>query len=192
MRKAHCFVTPSAIVPSPFAKVAHSSVLYSTHLCAAVLYLLPPIAGAALLLKFARSGALFAALCLPATIAHELLHFVVGHLVWARPTRLSIFPHRSPNGVYVYGMVAFENVRWWNAAPAALAPLLSLPIAAASALWRTRTLATLEASDIAIWFGLAQLLVGAWPSPTDLRLAGRSWPLLAIAGISASAYFALH
>jgi len=168
------------------------SVLLSPASRAAMLYLLPSIAGAAVLQRLTRGGALSALLRLPATIAHELLHFVVGHLVCARPTKFSVWPHRALGGVYVYGMVEFENVRWWNAAPAALAPLLTLPIAGVAAWWRSRTSISLGAWDIAIWFGIAQLLAGSWPSATDWRLAGRSWPLLVIGGVSASAYFGMH
>lgn len=168
------------------------SVLLSPASRAAMLYLLPSIAGAAVLQRLARGGALSALLCLPSTIAHEFLHFAVGHLVWGRPAKFSVWPHRAPGGVYVYGMVGFENVRWWNAAPAALAPLLALPIAVAAAWWRGRTSISLGAWDMAIWFGNAQLLAGSWPSATDWRLAGRSWPLLVIGAVSASAYFGMH
>lgn len=168
------------------------SLLLSPALLAAMLYLLPSIAAAAVLQRLARGTAFSALLCLPATIAHELLHFAVGQLVWARPAKFSVWPHRARGGVYVYGMVGFENVRWWNAAPAALAPLLTLPMAVAAAWWRSRTSISLGAWDIAVWFGNAQLLAGSWPSATDWRLAGRSWPLLAIGGVGASAYFVLH
>ncbi len=169
-----------------------TSVLHSPAARAVMLYLLPSIAGAAVLQRLARGGALSALLCLPATIAHELLHFVVGHFVCARPTKLSVWPRRAPGGVYVYGMVEFENVRWWNAAPAALAPLLCLPIAVAAAWGRCRTPIAIGASDVAIWFGIAQLVAGAWPSAPDWRLAGRSWPMLVITGIAAIAYVAMH
>ena len=164
------------------------SVLHSTAVRALILYLLPSIACAAVLIRFARGGALWALLCLPATVVHELLHFVVGHLVRARPTKLSVWPYRAPGGVCVYGMVGFENIRWWNAAPAALAPLLGLPMSMAAAWWRIRTSIVTDTWDFLVWLMIAQLLAGSLPSRTDWRLAGRSWPLFTIGCIAAAAY----
>ncbi|RQR65272.1 hypothetical protein DIE12_31910 [Burkholderia sp. Bp9015] len=86
-------------------------------------------------------------------------------------------------------MVEFENVRWWNAAPAALAPILGLPIAVVAAWWRVRTSIGTGAWDFLIWLAIAQVLAGSPPSGTDWRLAGRSWPLLAVGSVAAVVYF---
>ncbi|RQQ88750.1 hypothetical protein DF134_19125 [Burkholderia stagnalis] len=83
--------------------------------------------------------------------------------------------------MYVYGAVEFENLRWWNAAPASLAPLLGFPIAAVCAWWRTQSATVVDGWDILVWAALAQLIAGSWPSVSDWRLAGRSWPYAAIA-----------
>ncbi|WP_423383566.1 hypothetical protein [Burkholderia sp. LMG 32019] len=149
------------------------------------LYLLPSVAGSLVISRFARGGALSAFVCSPATLAHELLHLVIGHLTFARPVSLTLWPRRTRDGMYVYGAVEFDNLRWWNAAPACLAPLLGFPIAAAGAWWRTQSATTVGGWDILVWAALAQLIAGAWPSVTDWRLAGRSWPyaLIAAAGL---------
>jgi hypothetical protein len=47
-----------------------------------------------------------------------------------------VWPQRTQGGSYVLGEVLFENLRWWNAAPAGLAPMLGYAIAAAVAMMR--------------------------------------------------------
>lgn len=152
------------------------------------LYLTPPVAGALLISKLARGGALSAFICLPATLAHELLHLVIGHLTFARPVSMTLWPRRTRDGMYVYGAVEFENLRWWNAAPASLAPLVGFPIAVVCAWWRTRSATVVDGWDILVWAALAQLIAGSWPSVSDWRLAGRSWPYAAIAVVGLFGY----
>ena len=65
---------------------------------------------------------------LPGTFLHECAHFFVGLLLWAKPVRFSIFPKKS-NDCYVMGQVGFANLRFYNALPSALAPLLLLFLA---------------------------------------------------------------
>lgn len=64
---------------------------------------------------------------IPGTILHELTHFLVGLMLYARPCNFKILPQRTIEG-YVMGSVGFRNVTFYNAVPAALAPLLLLPI----------------------------------------------------------------
>lgn len=141
-------------------------------------YLTPAVLGALLLARCARGNALFALIALPGTLAHELLHFLVGFVTLARPVSLSVWPQHTQGGSYVLGEVLFENLRWWNAAPAGLAPMLGYAIAAAVAMMRLRRGYTFSSWDLAVWVALAQLIFAAWPSTVDWRLSLKSWPLL--------------
>ncbi len=64
---------------------------------------------------------------IPGTLLHELMHFLVGLVLYARPCNFTIWPKRNLEG-YVMGSVGFRNATFYNAVPAALAPLLLLPI----------------------------------------------------------------
>lgn len=65
---------------------------------------------------------------IPGTILHEIMHFVVGLVLNAQPCNFSIFPKKNNNGDYVMGSVSFRNITFYNAIPAAMAPLLLLAI----------------------------------------------------------------
>lgn len=65
---------------------------------------------------------------IPGTLLHEAMHFVVGGFLNARPCNFTILPRKNINGDYVMGSVGFQNIAFYNAVPAALAPLLLLPI----------------------------------------------------------------
>ena len=75
------------------------------------------------LLTLRRRPLLFAVSIWPATVAHELLHFVPGWLFGAKPVALSVIPRRKPERDWVLGSVAFARLRWWNSVPAGLTPL---------------------------------------------------------------------
>jgi len=102
-----------------------------------------------------------ALLSLPGTIAHELMHLVVGFVLRARPQGFSLWPRRSADG-WVLGAVSFRSIGLLNGAFVALAPLLLLPIA---------------------WLGLIYVLVPLW-------VEGR-WGWWLLAGyLAATALFA--
>jgi len=65
---------------------------------------------------------------IPGTLLHEIMHFCVGAFLNARPCNFSILPRKNLEGDYVMGSVGFQNITFYNAVPAALAPLLLLPI----------------------------------------------------------------
>ena len=69
----------------------------------------------------------------PGTILHEFMHYFVGMILNARPCNFTIFPRRGEDGNYVMGSVGFRNVTFYNAVPAAMAPLLLLPVRSAGA-----------------------------------------------------------
>ena len=76
-----------------------------------------------------RSLWLSALVNIPGPVLHELMHFLIGGFMNARPCNFTIVPRRDPaTGSYVMGSVGFRNVTFYNAIPAALAPLLLLPL----------------------------------------------------------------
>ena len=64
---------------------------------------------------------------IPGTLLHEMSHFLVGLFLNASPTRFDLFPKKQ-DGYYVMGSVGFRNVQFYNAVPAALAPMLLLVV----------------------------------------------------------------
>ena len=75
-----------------------------------------------------NSMLLCALINIPGTVLHELMHFLVGLFLNAKPYNFSLFPKRAEGGGYVMGSVGFTNITKYNAVPAAMAPLLLLPI----------------------------------------------------------------
>ncbi|WP_051293740.1 hypothetical protein [Pseudoduganella violaceinigra] len=76
------------------------------------------------------------------------------------------------------GEVKLANVRWYNAAPTALAPLLLALIPWAIAVLRTRQGWHFTPLDAGLAFLIAPQFLACWPSATDWKLSLRSWPLL--------------
>lgn len=65
---------------------------------------------------------------IPGTILHELMHYLVGLFLNARPCNFTVFPRRGEDGNYVMGSVGFRNVTFYNAVPSSMAPLILLPL----------------------------------------------------------------
>lgn len=109
----------------------------------------------------------------PGTAFHELSHYVVGMVLGARPSHISLLP--SSDGT-VHGYVTFENLAWYNALPTALAPLMGF--VAALALMPHLT-SDMTWSNAGLWWVTIALVSQSWPSNTDWRAAFVSWPGLA-------------
>jgi len=62
---------------------------------------------------------------IPGTFLHEMSHYLAGLLLNARPTGFNLLPFKRDES-YVLGSVGFSHIRFYNAVPAALAPLLLL------------------------------------------------------------------
>ena len=107
---------PACTAWLPAFPCAHADIL---------LYLLPSMATAFLFWMLSSAHPAFFLLTAPGTLCHELAHFGAGLLTNAEPTNISLFPRRKGK-VWELGSVTFANLRWYNAAPAALAPLLVL------------------------------------------------------------------
>lgn len=149
-----------------------------------LLYLAPSMALALLLWIGAAAHPGFFVFTAVGTLFHELAHFSAGLLTNAEPIGMSVIPRRikRPKGAqgrghnWELGSVTFANLRWYNAAPAALAPLLVLLLPFAVAWWRTRHGWVFEPLDLALMPVLAPQFLSFWPSPVDWKLAARSWP----------------
>lgn len=142
-------------------------------------YLLPSVLLALLIRVLAGRHPVFFIFTLAGTLCHELAHALAGALSGAAPSSLTIIPRRKGRH-WELGSVTLNRVRWYNAAPAALAPLLILAIPLIVAWWRTRGAWTFHVGDVLIAFLLAPQLLSFWPSAVDWRIAARSWPYLFI------------
>jgi hypothetical protein len=156
-----------------------------------LLYLTPSLALAFLIWLVTALHPLFFVFSAAGTLCHELAHFSVGLLLGAEPTGFSIIPRRQGR-TWELGSVTFANLRWWNAAPAALAPFLVLLVPLAVAWWRTRGPWHFAPLDLALTFLLAPQFLSFWPSPVDWRLALRSWPWALLLGVGGIAWFGWH
>ena len=144
----------------------------------AVAYQIPALVLGVLLRLLVRQPVLQAIFLLPGTLLHELLHLLVGTVLNGRPVSISLWPRRAGNGQWVLGSVGFVNLRWYNAVFIGLAPLLAIVVvvwlAPPAAHWK------LQAADWQRWLLATPVLAMCLPSSTDLKLATKSWPLLAL------------
>lgn len=116
-----------------------------------------------------------ALLAFPGTFVHELVHFLVGLLLLAKPAGLSLRPKRAEGG-WILGSVSFRRIGIFNGAFVALAPLLLLPLA-----WLCLIQIALPFWVEHRWSGwllagylTATLLFSAVPSRQDLKQGGPS------------------
>jgi hypothetical protein len=151
-----------------------------------LLYLAPSAALALLIRLLAAAHPVFFVFTVAGTLCHELAHYAVGLLSAAGPRSLSIMPRRIGHA-WQLGSVTLTRLRWYNAAPAALAPLLIIALPFLVARWRTTPGWTFQAFDVAIAFALAPQFLSFWPSAADWRIALRSWPYLLVLGAGAAA-----
>lgn len=122
------------------------------------------------------------------TLLHELMHFLAGFLLRARPSRLSVFPRQHENR-WTLGTVQLENLTIWNAAPVALAPLALAPLAYFATTYGLPWL--LEHRHFTEWVAAGYLAAAGaqacWPSREDWRLAGASLVLYTSLGLLGAA-----
>lgn len=119
-----------------------------------------------------RSMWLSAMVNIPGTFLHELMHYLVGALFNARPCNFTLFPKKNENGDYVMGSVGFQNITYYNAVPAAMAPFLLLPIG----FYLNRHMLPVMAptfSNYVLYVLLQTIIVeNAIPSSVDFKVAG--------------------
>ena len=146
-----------------------------------VLYLAPSVGLALVIRVLAGAHPFFFLFTVAGTICHELAHFVAGLLTGARPASFTVIPRRVGRH-WELGSVTLTRVRWYNAAPAALAPLAIVLLPFCVAWWRTRGPWQFDARDLLIALALAPQFLSFWPSMVDWRIALRSWPYLFVIG----------
>lgn len=105
---------------------------------------------------------------LPATLFHELAHYIISYITYGKPNKLSIIPKKEGNS-WTLGYVTSTNLRWDNQAIVSLAPLLLFP-----GIYYVLDYALKET----VWYFLcvygyvlANFIQGAIPSSVDLKLA---------------------
>jgi hypothetical protein len=147
------------------------------------------VAGLMMLLHLSRQfGAMFLLITFPVTLAHELMHLVLGFLTGVQPSGFRIVPRRSARG-YILGSVTCNNVRWYNGLFIGFAPLLLLPLAFAVLVWRVHLQPQPTLTELAWALAIAGLAAASLPSWQDLRVAlASSWLLIVLlAGIALAA-----
>jgi hypothetical protein len=155
-----------AVAPSLLCQ--HSDVL---------VYLLPSVVLAFVIRILVGVHPIFFLFTLAGTLCHELMHLLVGWITGARPGGFTVIPVKKA-GHWELGSVTLTRVRWYNAAPAALAPVLIILIPFAVAWWRTAAGWHFIPLDLLLAFALAPQFLSFWPSKVDWRIATRSWPYL--------------
>ncbi len=146
-----------------------------------LLYLAPSVGLALVIRVLAGAHHFFFLFTVAGTICHELAHFIAGLLTGARPASFTVIPRRVGQH-WELGSVTLTRVRWYNAAPAALAPLVIVLLPFCVAWWRTRGPWQFDTRDLLIALALAPQFLSFWPSMVDWRIALRSWPYLFIIG----------
>lgn len=126
---------------------------------------------------------------IPGTILHEMMHFIVGLVLNASPCNFTVFPKKDEEGNYVMGSVGFRNVTFYNAVPAAMAPLLLLPIG----FYINRYLLPLMPPTFInyVLYVLLQTIIieNAMPSRADFHVAGMYFTGVLMYGFVALALF---
>jgi hypothetical protein len=145
-------------------------------------YLLPALALALLFRALARRASIFLIFYLAGTVLHELAHLIAAALTNAKPVSISVLPRRSNNG-WILGTVSCANIRWYNGIFVGLAPIAVALVPFLVATWRTQHGLSWQWRDAWIAALLAPQFMSCWPSGADLKIALRSWPLAAAAGV---------
>ncbi|KQV87869.1 hypothetical protein ASD15_27865 [Massilia sp. Root351] len=166
----------AAIAPAWFCQ--HRDVLLDVSL-----YLLPSLALALVIRRLSSVHPVFFLFTLAGTICHELAHFCIGLLTGARPAGFSVVPRRVGRN-WQLGSVSLTRVRWYNAAPVALAPFLVLAVPVAVALWRTHPGWQFQPLDLLLAFAVAPQFLACWPSSVDWKISLRSWPYVVIGAVA--------
>lgn len=144
----------------------------------AILYQLPAVVIGLVLSFLIPSPPVRAIFVLPGTFIHELLHFMVGLILNARPVSFSVWPRKSGPAAWTMGSVGFTNVRWYNGAAVGLAPLL----APATATWFAPDAASwhMELGDLKYWALAAPVFSMCLPSWADVKICLASAVPLAV------------
>jgi hypothetical protein len=148
------------------------------------LYTLAVMVMLGLLLLTRRLGVIYFVTTFPVTLAHELMHLLLGFLTYGQPCRFRVWPRRSAGG-YVLGSVTCRNVRWYNGLFIGFAPMLLLPFALTLLIWRLHAQPDMNPVEATWVYAVACLTYASLPSWQDIRVAlASSWLLIVVlAGI---------
>lgn len=148
------------------------------------------IASVLVVMHLARRWALlYALVVVPGTFLHELSHWLFATFLGGQPTPLTILPTRTERG-WRLGSVGIRRVRWFNALPIGLAPMVLAPLAALALMQASRV----DASNWAHWAVLyvaVSAAVSCLPSLVDWKLvASRPLGALLYAALAGAAAYA--
>lgn len=108
----------------------------------------------------------------PGTVVHELLHFIIGFMTFARPASFSIIPKRVEDG-WVLGSVGFNGINSLNAIPTSMAPLLAPAIVLLTLPVMTNYIAIMDNKEllgIIYGFSLVSVVSNSIPSGADFKI----------------------
>jgi len=77
-----------------------------------------------LLMRRIKNPYVYAVIALPGVILHEAAHAFCGFIFTAQVSKFSLIPSKNLDGGWTLGSVTCANIRWYNAFPVAMAPLL--------------------------------------------------------------------
>jgi hypothetical protein len=125
------------------------------------------ILGIAFAMRCFRSLPLFWIVVWPGTAVHEILHWIVGKLLGAKPVHFSLIPKHKENET-ILGSVTFSNITWWNGLPIGMAPLFAIP----ACIWLISHLNFVyNWKGAALIWVLSSTLCQCSPSPQDRSIA---------------------
>lgn len=123
----------------------------------------------------------------PATVMHELAHFVVAMITFGQPKAISLLPKRTKSGVRL-GQVTVGNLNAFNGALIAMAPLFLLGVAFALYTILIRDHSCDWTKLVPMAYLVANSVYGSVPSRSDVLQALRK-PFGGIAIIAVAAIF---
>jgi hypothetical protein len=133
----------------------------------------------AFVIRRSKESDIFWLLSWPGTVVHELLHYVIGFVLFARPTKISVWPEDRETSGQTMGYVNFANIQWYNAMPTGLAPLLGVFVVLFIA---GLVPVGFSLSGIFWIWVMASVLSQVWPSQQDWKVAFSSIGGLALYG----------
>lgn len=109
----------------------------------------------------------------PSTICHEMAHALIGLLTGQRIEGVTVIPRRVKGG-WVLGQVSFDGASW-QLLPAAMAPLLLIPLAAwAGSEWLTSPAESFFERLLEVYI-LVVLVEAGFPSAQDYKVGCLPW-----------------
>jgi hypothetical protein len=133
----------------------------------------------AFVIRRSKESDIFWLLSWPGTVVHELLHYVIGFVLFAQPTKISVWPEDRETSGQTMGYVNFANIQWYNAMPTGLAPLLGVFVV----LFIAGLVPVGFSLSGVFWIWvMASVLSQVWPSQQDWKVAFSSIGGLALYG----------